>query len=351
MVATPRVTLHIGSHKTGTTYLQSVFQVLTPALREKGVLVPTCWSRKAGQVGHHALARLLIGEDRQQLARDMRSLRDTGCPDILVSSEWLNGLNQQQISLLKEVLGDADVRIVFHCRRWSELLPSSWQTLIRGGAVVTWPAFYRRIFTDAGEQPTTNFSMQLEGYAHAFGHQAISIVSYNNVMDARDNLAAHFFTTFYPEIGDVFDDDVRDSIPARNVSLPYWQTELLRGLNVLAADTGPSQAWSMRAWFLRKGRLTDLREIETLLTSRRQVVRIDDTNRKYALLHRQLFRRWGDRLVNPLAPEQLFAPRVNDVEFVHPKAMQDPAVDDLLRTLWADYRATADRQAVPVGAI
>ncbi len=45
----PRFTLHIGAHKTGTTYLQRVFHALRPALETAGIVFPSFWSQSDDQ--------------------------------------------------------------------------------------------------------------------------------------------------------------------------------------------------------------------------------------------------------------------------------------------------------------
>ena len=51
-----RLLLHIGTQKSGTTYLQRVLQSLAPQLREAGVLYPTRIGGKTEVYNHEAAA-------------------------------------------------------------------------------------------------------------------------------------------------------------------------------------------------------------------------------------------------------------------------------------------------------
>lgn len=85
--------------------------------------------------------------------------------------------------MLRVALGGAEARFVFHCRGWSDLLPSHWQNLVRGGWYSPWSHYYRDVI-NASDTSALNFALQLNLYAHVFGIENISIVSCSNVMDA-----------------------------------------------------------------------------------------------------------------------------------------------------------------------
>lgn len=343
MAAGPRFTFHIGSHKTGTTYLQSMFKALAPALREHGVLVPECWYRKPELAGHHVLAEALTQGRESRLRADLAAIRDSGCPEVLVSAENISLLNDAWIERLGGLLDGAETRFVFHCRRWSDYIPSHWQTLLRGGYEQPFPAFYRQIIEKAADGPALNFGIKLDRFARVFGRDRVSIVSYSAVLEGGGNLAAHFLRTFLPEAEAVAELAEREAMPSRNTSLPFWQAEVIRGLNVLARKHGMENGGRPANWFAQRSSSLALGGLEQALTAAKRVVTLTDTQPNLRALHESLFQAWGDRLVPPRPPAGFFSAGTREVTFVRPSQLRDPEVTRLLRALFEEYLAYVRR--------
>lgn len=334
----PRFLFHIGAHKTGTTYLQLVFRTLAPAFAEHGVHVPEQWYRGRRMGGHHRLPVQLQHNNAEGLRTDMAEVMRTDLPDVLISAEGLCLLNRDQIQMLRDSLGGAEARFVFHCRRWSDLLPSHWQTLIRGGRHIPWPHYYRDVI-NAPDTSALNFASQLNLYAQVFGGENISIVSYSNVMDARGNLAIHFLDTFLPQASEAFDPDHPAFKVRNNVSLPVWQTEILRVIHATLERHGhDARAGGVLTWLTRKQDELDLTDLEQALMAHQRSVTIDDSMPRLRTLHGALFRKWGGRLVNPGQPNEFFEPRTREVPFIHPRAMRDRDAAWLMYEVFERYR-------------
>lgn len=323
MATQPRFLFHIGSHKTGTTYLQSAFRALTPSLSARGVHVPEQWYRNPRLGGHHQLPLQLIRGDVDALSRDMAQVMQTDRPDVLISAEGLSLLRERQIEKLRAALDGAEARFVFYCRRWSDFLPSYWQTLIRSGRHVPWPQFYRQVITEPADNPALNFTPRLSIYARLFGPEAISIVSYSNAMDTGQNLAIHFLETFLPHtLAHISADDPAFRTQP-NASLPVWQTEIVRFLNAILHRHGHPPGSGPRAWLMQQAPRLDLDDLRAALVANQKVLTINDTAPALQALHARLFRDWGGRLTNPTHPNLLFEPRAREVPFIHPTALRD----------------------------
>ena len=139
----PRYVIHIGPHKTGTTYLQGSFRRLRPELLRRGILYPEFWWQSVRNWSHSRLVEQLTGGDCEALSGHFNALNASGHRIILISAEDLSGLEPDHIPMLKSLLGGAPAEIVFYCRRWSELLPSSWQQRVKlGGQTLTLPELF-----------------------------------------------------------------------------------------------------------------------------------------------------------------------------------------------------------------
>jgi len=86
--------IHIGPHKTGTSAIQWFLKENRDEFLKQSYFVP---QSGANQGGHHAIVRQLSGKDvpdHQQLvaARFARSVEETSCKAVVISSEVLEGL-------------------------------------------------------------------------------------------------------------------------------------------------------------------------------------------------------------------------------------------------------------------
>ena len=146
----PVVFLHVGTMKTGTTYLQQRMYANRDALAAAGMLLPgTRW-------GHQVRAvQDLLSLDRwdPHVRRDRRGAwqaladeaRATTLPVALISVEFLAGARPRQIRRTVTSLAPAEVHVVFTVRDMTRVLPALWQTQVHNGARYSWPEFLARV--------------------------------------------------------------------------------------------------------------------------------------------------------------------------------------------------------------
>jgi hypothetical protein len=141
---TARVFVHLGPHKTGTTYLQSVLQGNRQALAADGVLFPRADyedQRAAVQeLKHHPgrSAREGAASDWGAVAAEVA---DWPGELAVVSHEGLAGATRHAIRRLVESFAPAQVHLVYCARDLSKVLPGSWQTQVRNGRTETWQTY------------------------------------------------------------------------------------------------------------------------------------------------------------------------------------------------------------------
>ncbi len=133
-MSTPRVFVHVGLPKTGTSYLQTILWSNRPALRGAGLLVPGRERRD------HLWASLAVRDDPSLRRRGPRAprawevLREEIADwdgDALVSHEFLSSASAEQAKRMVDELGalggGREVHLVATAREPLSLFTSSWQ--------------------------------------------------------------------------------------------------------------------------------------------------------------------------------------------------------------------------------
>jgi hypothetical protein len=151
---TARVFVHVGPHKTGSTYLQAVLHRNKEALAADGVLFPGrryAEQRRAIQQlmrssGNHGTA----AKGWTELVEETR--RWEGEVAVL-SQEGLAGAGTAAIRNLVESLGDLEVHVVYAVRDLTKVIPGSWHTRMRNGHTESWQEYLRAAHGDADWDP------------------------------------------------------------------------------------------------------------------------------------------------------------------------------------------------------
>ncbi|MDQ4008767.1 MAG: hypothetical protein M3211_11785, partial [Actinomycetota bacterium] len=136
-----RVVLHVGLHKTGTTYLQNVLRQNRQRLsRRNGVYVP-------GGPRKTMFASLDLIPHDSPLGRDRRvpgawdrlaaEIAGCGLPTAVVSEERLDVANVGQARRAVSSFGDADVHVVVTVRDLARVVVAHWQEDVKNGATGT----------------------------------------------------------------------------------------------------------------------------------------------------------------------------------------------------------------------
>jgi hypothetical protein len=156
--------LHVGLHKTGTTFLQTVFENNRAVLADQGIYYP------GGP-----------GEPAQRMAAwDLRGRRSTGSNDqrqvgqwdalcaavagsslgtTVISAETLSVLTPKQATHAVAGFPGADVSVIVTCRDLGRVLVSAWQEAVKSNLTMTWAEFATAVKDPAarGRNPARGF--------------------------------------------------------------------------------------------------------------------------------------------------------------------------------------------------
>ena len=134
----PRLFLHIGHHKTGSTAIQSALFEHRPQLAERGISYPLQGMiRKC----HHNVAWDVLGIPRHsrfvgRLREVTNHVRRTDYHSYILSSEVFDLLAPPQIYRLARALTDCDVVVAVYVRRQDKAIEASWAQSVRGATTV-----------------------------------------------------------------------------------------------------------------------------------------------------------------------------------------------------------------------
>lgn len=133
---TPRVVLHIGAPKSGTTYLQSVIWGSRKRLERHGVLVPGRrrfdHTKAAGAVCSERPAKVRPGTRYALWEGFARQARE-GQGTTLISDEWFVSATAEQARRAVEDLAGCEVHVVFTARDFTRQVPAAWQEELKLG--------------------------------------------------------------------------------------------------------------------------------------------------------------------------------------------------------------------------
>lgn len=164
MPAPKTVFLHIGLHKTGTTYLQQVLRANRDMLRQLGVEYP-------GGPGKPAQAFAVLdlqgrrprGVDDRRIAGQWDALVShiTGCgqPIAIVSEERLSLATAKQARAAVGAFAESEVHVIVTVRDLARVLVSAWQEEIKNDNTWTW-----RRFADAVKDPAQLAASPARGF-------------------------------------------------------------------------------------------------------------------------------------------------------------------------------------------
>ncbi|MFC6689683.1 hypothetical protein [Jhaorihella thermophila] len=195
-----RLFLHIGTHKTGTSYLQHLFHLNRDRLEQAGLHYPRIGSDSA----HHALVEVWFeipdlppdrfregGPDR--LWEDLVQRHARGPGTVILSSEAFSRQGREPIDyadLARRLAPFEEVRVICTLRRQAELAQSVWLEVARKGRALTLRPYLNRAWTEGlchgvSIDHERIYDRLLEG----FSPDRIHLFDYEHVRRARGGLA------------------------------------------------------------------------------------------------------------------------------------------------------------------
>lgn len=137
-----KVILHIGTPKSGTTFIQTLLWRNKRALASAGVLIPG--TRRGDHVTAANFARTTRPNHREveTWARLEEQIRQWPGTSIL-SNEWFSLASAEQAAAFIQRLGGPEVHVVATVRNFAATVPAAWQEWLKLGHGSSFPEFYK----------------------------------------------------------------------------------------------------------------------------------------------------------------------------------------------------------------
>lgn len=170
-----RLLLHIGTQKSGTTYLQRVLARLSGELKRDGVLYPTRLQGRREIYNHEAAAYGLLGTASFPWVARARAEGQTSAWERLrrkvqewdgtaiVSGEALSVIDSTAAARLVESLGVPHTHVIITARDLGRVLPSSWQQHIRNGRSTSFNSYLQQQAERRGEGTAAELAARWDG--------------------------------------------------------------------------------------------------------------------------------------------------------------------------------------------
>ena len=304
--------IHVGPHKTGTSYLQSSLKKNRAALAKAGILYPEEWWLPDGNPSHFVLFRHLRDSRFDRIKADLDRTRQAGLSKVVISSEDLADLSPAEIKHLQACIGPDKATVIIYYRRWSDRLISGWKEEMQHGHSRTFPHFIASHLAAPSRSTTISTNITIDSYCDVFGRSNVRLVCFDDLVKSKTDLFRHFSQTF---LGLDFPDWVPEMV---NVSLSWTDCELARVLNSMSPDLWPI--------YLRRRNKIDVSSISDAMKRHTSSLVIDERDRSFMAIHDAIFSKFIDLFVEPKPTASLFRPHAKVVRYVDPNYLLEPGV-------------------------
>ncbi len=233
--------LHVGPHKTATTFLQKFMLDNATELSQSNLVYPR---RMFRIFGHHPFRDALA--DRAIAPQDIAYLRDAG-HDLLLSSEDLISLEGFQFSYLRDLLPDTRIIAVYAWRRAGFRLYSIWQETIKHGGTSTFFDYYHHHLAYPANSMMLSPDLKLGMLSRVFGKANVRVLDYD-ASTRHGSLVSDFLAALDRPWREDYMVPSDDPLAA-NPSMDFADTEVIRALNHIFAQRFDTHGASVRVGY------------------------------------------------------------------------------------------------------
>ncbi|MFU8882227.1 MAG: hypothetical protein ACNA7Q_07650 [Rhodobacterales bacterium] len=246
-----RLVLHVGPHKTATTYMQTNFARLRPRLAQAGWIYPDAVGIQSGiPEAHHDLAYRAETyfwpnrDNHHQLTRLANLLQQNG-KNLLLSAEGFSMWSLPQYLRLADILGFHRIEVAYALRDPVALLHSYWAEEVKQGMTASFPDRIAGATLDPLGSRLLNPLLDLNPLI-ASDRITLRLIPFE-VLKAND---IDLFSHFCSEILNI--DALKPRIKTHvNAGFPIEQTEFLRMMTLMRCDGQSNVGPAFRMAFIQ----------------------------------------------------------------------------------------------------
>lgn len=233
-----KIYLHIGPHKTGSTYIQKVLFDSRKLLSDKGLYYPD--NLIGPQWGHHKLVEAIKQRNEKEINLFLQKLSDVN----FISSENFENLSEDDIHYFSTLTESFSFEIIFVKRSFSELIISNWQESIKHGSHQTWTEFVLEHVMRPFSSLILNQSSTLEKWSKLSNN--IYAVDYDKLkkekIDIVDSILHRILNENFEKVS---------TGHHINASMNYSDIEVIRVLNMISNNEGINPSTKIRDSYIR----------------------------------------------------------------------------------------------------
>ncbi|MBM7518127.1 hypothetical protein [Nocardioides nitrophenolicus] len=233
--------LHVGPHKTGTTALQSAFDLARADLGPQGVHYASR-SRHDARAARYVTDRMVAGRDPARAEQAWRAVVGTltaaGPERRVFSSEFLSDATDEQIARIVGDLGTDELWVAITLRPLARILSSQYQQGLQRQSPHTFDAWLRMVLADDVSAPEPRefwnrhrHDALARRWAAHVGAERVLVV----VLDSRDHA---FLPHTFEQLLGLRAETLAGQDARENRSLTADEAELLRRFNTGYAELG-----------------------------------------------------------------------------------------------------------------
>jgi hypothetical protein len=295
-----KVILHIGPHKTGSSYLQKALCDNEELLKSKDVVYPKEW--RDFLWGHHSLVTEIISSHNEastnKFKNKLKTLLDEYFKNysiVVFSSENFENLSAEQLKVLRCVQENFELEVVYYIRKGSSLAFSSWQEEIKHGSSEKFESFLFKHLSKPFQSRLFNYNTVLDRFTSTLNVKP-EIIIYDNLIEEAEDIAKHFLS----KILSIKTSNILGGGQKINESLNVLEVEIIRGLNFLAKEAKESPNDVLRNKFLRlKYQLEkEVAIMEEYVPSSLKSIELDDSGFIFSSLYEQTYNKWSESIIN-----------------------------------------------------
>lgn len=340
-----RLLVHIGPHKTGSTYIQTMFVQNRDALRQLGVLYPRIHVR--ADPGHSLLVEKIAAELSSDLMARViqRTARTIAAgQNIVWSSENFDRLSAAQLETLKATLPLRPV-FYFFLRTSPDLLYSSWQEDVKHGAPTSFARFLYEHLSKPFQSALLNPTLILDRYASVFGVDSIALLDYEALKQEGEDIFLRLL-----EAMKIPSADLSVSGDSVNRSMRYDMVETIRILNCLGKINGCQSSANPRIWVLQSKDThvhALVAKVKEAVTEAATDIVVPNSGFILDATRGRLLAKYGNQFVTRSEPERIqHGPPIVSFKYMDDSLLISKGGLDAAQELFALYKA--DRKAAPL---
>ncbi|MCB1447005.1 MAG: hypothetical protein KDJ87_14755 [Rhizobiaceae bacterium] len=330
--------LHVGPHKTATTWLQRNFHHNAAALEKAGWLYPRMGERVA--IAHHDLSdnqkEILDAGGRK--AAEFRKIVEKARErklNVLLSSEGFDKWRPNALAKLGEIVSPDDFRIVYTLRDPVSLVYSIWAQKVKTGGPKSFPEHYEEQVRKGGKSRFLDPLSDIEKFA-GVADSSLTLLLYDEIRrQGRD-------------IFDVFCEDVlgigrlpHDAAGDANERESLEMTEFMRAtLLRMGRWKGGDRVNVGRVFkhMLLDSTRREIVEAVAAVPAARRTMTVEREDETLSRMERKLLRKFGPAMV-PAPGDKLFIEGAAHFDYYDDKVLEaDPKVRALLDDLTRKFR-------------